>query len=208
MQKNEKMKELVLTGLFVAITIIMAFSPLGYIPIGVIRATIVQIPVIIGALFCGPKKGAFLGTVFGLTSCIGSTVMPSLTAFIFSPIVAATQIGPMGAVYSTLICFGPRILVGIIPYFVYKGMTGTCKSPMPRFAVSGVVGSLVNTILVMGLIVVLYRDAYAQSMGVSAGALLGIIATTICVNGLAEAIISGIVVSALGTVLFKIKPIR
>ena len=56
MQHKDIMKELVLTGLFAAIIFIMAFSPLGYIPLGVIRATIVQIPVIIGALFCVTKK--------------------------------------------------------------------------------------------------------------------------------------------------------
>ena len=56
--KNEKTYELVLTALFTAIIIIMAFTPLGYIPLVVINATIIHIPVILGALFLGPKKGA------------------------------------------------------------------------------------------------------------------------------------------------------
>lgn len=202
------MKELVLTGLFAAIILIMAFTPLGYIPIGVIRATIIQIPVILGALFCGPKKGAFLGFIFGFTSCMGSTVMPSITSFIFSPAVAASQIGPIGAVYSTLICFGPRILVGILPYFVYKGLSRLCKVKAVNFAVTGVAGSLTNTLLVMGLISLFYKEAYAQAMGVSATAILGIIGTTICVNGVIEAILSGFIVSAVGAVLIKIKPIQ
>ena len=208
MQSKELMKELVLTGLFVAIIFIMAFSPLGYIPLGVIRATIVQIPVIIGALFCGPKKGALLGFAFGFTSCLGSTMMPSLTAFIFSPIVAASQFGAMGAVYSTLICFGPRILVGITPVFIYKVLEKVCKVKQIRFAIAGVVGSLTNTILVMGGIFLFYRDAYAEALGVSGTTILGIIGTTICVNGVIEAILSGVIVSAVGTVLIRIKPIR
>ena len=49
--KNEKTYELVLTALFTAIIIIMAFTPLGYIPLVVINATIIHIPVILGALF-------------------------------------------------------------------------------------------------------------------------------------------------------------
>ena len=59
--RNNKTAELVLTALFAAIIIIMAFTPLGYIPLVVINATIIHIPVILGALFCGPKKGGFLG---------------------------------------------------------------------------------------------------------------------------------------------------
>lgn len=207
MQHKEIMKELVLTGLFVAIIFIMAFSPLGYIPLGVIRATIVQIPVIIGTLFCGTKKGAFLGFLFGLTSCVTGTMMPTLTSFIFSPIIAASQIGAMGAVYSTIICFGPRTLVGVLPVLAYKGLSKVCKSKTVCFAISGVIGSLTNTILVMGGIFLFYKDAYAVAMGVSATAILGIIGTTICVNGVIEAILSGVIVSAVGSVLMKIKPI-
>ena len=75
--RNQKTMELVLTSIFSAIIVIMAFTPLGYIPLVVINATIIHIPVIIGSLFCGPKKGAFLGFVFGLTSFIKNTIMPS-----------------------------------------------------------------------------------------------------------------------------------
>ncbi len=90
--RNNKTAELVLTALFAAIIIIMAFTPLGYIPLVVINATIIHIPVILGALFCGPKKGGFLGFIFGLTSFIKNTVMPtSLSAFVFSPVLAAPR---------------------------------------------------------------------------------------------------------------------
>lgn len=83
--RNNKTEELVLTALFAAIIIIMAFTPLGYIPLVVINATIIHIPVILGSLFCAPKKGGFLGFIFGLTSFIKNTVMPtSLSAFVFS----------------------------------------------------------------------------------------------------------------------------
>lgn len=91
--RNNKTAELVLTALFAAIIIIMAFTPLGYIPLVVINATIIHIPVILGSLFCGPKKGGFLGFIFGLTSFIKNTVMPtSLSAFVFSPVLAASMV--------------------------------------------------------------------------------------------------------------------
>lgn len=104
--RNNKTAELVLTALFAAIIIIMAFTPLGYIPLVVINATIIHIPVILGALFCGPKKGGFLGFIFGLTSFIKNTVMPtSLSAFVFSPVLAASMVGTSGIVKSAFICF-------------------------------------------------------------------------------------------------------
>ena len=83
--KNAKTKEIVLLALFSAIILLMAFTNLGFIPLGVINATIVHIPVIIGALFLGPKKGAFLGFLFGLTSFINNTFKAATaSAFVFS----------------------------------------------------------------------------------------------------------------------------
>ncbi|MDE6739352.1 MAG: ECF transporter S component [Lachnospiraceae bacterium] len=127
--KNEKTYELVLTALFTAIIVIMAFTPLGYIPLVVINATIIHIPVILGALFLGPKKGAFLGFVFGLTSFINNTFNPATaSAFVFSPVIAYDVVGVSGIFKSIYICFIPRILVGVIPYFVYILIRKALKS--------------------------------------------------------------------------------
>ena len=112
---NNRTYQLVLTSLFAAIIILMTITPLGYISMGIINATIIHIPVILGTLFCGPKKGGFLGFLFGLTSCIKNTVMPGPSSFVFSPILAMEVAGFTGVLRSLLICFVPRILVGILP---------------------------------------------------------------------------------------------
>ncbi len=209
MQNKKQIKELVLTALFSSIIIIMAFTPLGYIPLGIINATIIQIPVIIGALFCGPKQGAFLGFLFGFTSFLKNTITPAtLSAFVFSPVLAAGMFGTKGVLFSTFICFVPRILVGVLPYFVYKGMKKCSKWKMVNFAVAGVLGAFTNTFLVMGSIYVLYKDAYAVAQGLDPSAVLGVIAGIIGFNGVIEAILSGVIVSAIGVVLNKIKPIK
>lgn len=209
MQSKKQIKELVLTALFSAIIIIMAFTPLGYIPLGIINATIIQIPVIIGALFCGPKQGAFLGFLFGFTSFLKNTIMPAtLSAFVFSPVLAAEMFGAKGVLYSTFICFVPRILVGVLPYFIYKGMKNVSKWKTVNFAVAGVIGAFTNTFLVMGSIYVLYKDAYAVAQGIDPAAVLGVIGGIIGFNGVIEAILSGVIVSAVGVVLNKIKPVR
>lgn len=209
MKDKKEIQGMVLTSLFSAIIIIMAFTPLGYIPLGVINATIIQIPVIIGALFCGPKQGMFLGFLFGFTSFLKNTIMPAtLSAFVFSPVLAANMFGPKGVLFSSFICFVPRILVGIIPYFIYKGMKKVSKWKFLNFAVAGVVGAFTNTFLVMGSIYVLYKDAYATAQGIAPDLVLGVIGGIIGFNGVIEAVLSGIIVSAVGIVLNKIKPIR
>lgn len=209
MKTRKEITGMVLTALFSAIIIIMAFTPLGYIPLGVINATIIQIPVIIGALFCRPKQGAFLGFLFGFTSFLKNTIMPAtLSAFVFSPVLAASMFGAKGVLFSTFICFVPRILVGVLPYFVYKLMKKVSKLKSVNFAVAGVVGSFTNTILVMGSIYILYKDAYASAQGIDPAAVLGVIGGIIGFNGVIEAVLSGLIVSAVGIVLNKIKPVR
>ena len=101
----------------------------GYIPLVVINATIIHIPVILGALFLGPKKGAFLGFVFGLTSFINNTFKAATaSAFVFSPVLAYNVAGVSGIFKSIYICFVPRILVGVVPYFIYLLIRKALKS--------------------------------------------------------------------------------
>ena len=209
MKKNKEIQGMVLTALFSAIIFIMAFTPLGYIPLGVINATIIQIPVIIGALFCGPKQGAFLGFLFGFTSFLKNTIMPAtLSAFVFSPVLAAGMFGVKGIVYSTFICFVPRILVGILPYYIYKVVKKAVRWKTLNFVVAGVIGAFTNTFLVMGSIYILYKDAYATAQGIAPTAVLAVIGGIIGFNGVIEAVLSGVIVAGVGIVLNKIKPIR
>lgn len=205
---SEKTLGIVQIALFTAIIFVLAMVPgLGYIPLGVIRATTIHIPVIIGALILGPKKGALLGGAFGLTSFINNTLNPTVTSFVFSPILATEMEGALGALKSVIICFVPRILIGVVAYFVYrlirKMMKNTSTSMVVALAGAGVAGSLTNTLLVMNLIYVLFGESYATAREVSYQALYGMILAIIGTNGVPEAIVAGILVCAIGKVFFK-----
>ena len=70
----------------IAILLLMAYTPLGYLNIGPLAITFNIIPVAISAITMGPVGGAIAGAVFGLTSfgqCIGiggtSLICSSLT---------------------------------------------------------------------------------------------------------------------------------
>ena len=193
-------------SLFTAIIIIMAMVPgLGYIPLGVIRATIIHVPVIIGALVLGPEKGAILGGIFGLTSLINNTFAPTVTSFVFSPFYTMGEI--RGGVKSLIICFVPRILIGIVAYYVYKLVRKIMKnskhSMVTALALSGVAGSLTNTLLVMNLIYLFFGESYAAVKEIAYEALYGTILTVIGTNGIPEAIVSAILVTAIGRVFLK-----
>ncbi|MBQ3786325.1 MAG: ECF transporter S component [Lachnospiraceae bacterium] len=204
--------ELALTALFTAIIIIMAYTPLGYIPLVVINATVIHIPVILGALFLGPKKGAFLGFVFGFTSFLKNTLTPATaSAFVFSPVIAYQQIGVSGIFKSAFICFVPRILVGVVPCLVYalvkkfwkgKAATGT------GLALAGFSGAFTNTVLVMGGIYVLYRDAYAKATDVAAEKVIDVIMGVVTFNGVIEAALAALLIGVVGAALTVVKPIK
>jgi uncharacterized membrane protein len=83
-----------------------------------------------------------------------------------------------------------------------------CKIKTVNFAVAGVLGAFVNTVLVMGSILILYKDAYANAYEMDPSAVLAAIGGVISFNGVIEAIVSGVIVSAVGLVLNKMKPIK
>ncbi len=192
-------------ALFAALIVLMAFTPfLGYIPLGFTRATIIHIPVIIGSLLLGPKRGAGLGFIFGLTSFINNTINPTVTSFVFTPFYSLGDYS--GGVGSLIICFVPRILVGILPFYVYRWIQRLQKDRQVSavgLALAGVSGALVNTLLVMNLIFVFFRDAYASANGVAASAVYGFILSVIGINGIPEAIVAGILTVLIGKVLMN-----
>lgn len=204
--KRSQTLGMVQVALFAALIIIMAFTPfLGYIPLGFTRATIIHVPVIIGSVLLGPKKGAVLGGIFGLTSFINNTMNPTVTSFVFTPFYSLGEM--QGGIGSIIICFIPRILVGVVPYFVFKALYKNMKSKNSGMVVSlgaaGLVGSLINTLLVMNLIFVFFRDAYAAANGVAENAVYGFILSIIAMNGIPEAIVAAVIVAVVGKTLLK-----
>ena len=64
---------------------------------------------------------------------------------------------------------------------------------------------VVNTGLVMSLIYFLFKDAYATMKEVPVDAVAGVIMGVVLTNGVAEAIIAGVLVSVIGKVLLNLK---
>lgn len=84
-QSRKKTKFLVLLTMFCSIQVVLMLTPLGYIPLGPVRATTMHIPVILAGILLGVKGGAITGLVFGLSSVIINTITPTITSFVFTP---------------------------------------------------------------------------------------------------------------------------
>ena len=188
--KKLEVRKMAIIGVLSAISIMLSMTPLGFIPIGPTSATIMHIPVIIGAVLEGPVVGIIVGFIFGATSLIRNLTMPTITSF---------------ALINPLVSILPRVLIGIVAYYFYKMAVKLIKNTFISGWITGVIGSLVNTIGVLGMIYILYGVRYANALGESASAAKTLILTLIATNGIPEAIVGGFVVSAVCVVFNKRK---
>ena len=97
-------RRMTIVGVLGAISIVLGMTPLGFIPVGPTRATIMHIPVIIGAIMEGPIVGGLIGLIFGLFSMFQAITNPTPVSFVF---------------LNPLVSLVPRILIGIVSYYIY-----------------------------------------------------------------------------------------
>ncbi|MBR5873069.1 MAG: ECF transporter S component [Oscillospiraceae bacterium] len=202
MIKSQKTSDMVKMALFIALIILLSVTPLGYIPLGAINATTIQMPVIIGAVLFGWKKGAVLGGVFGLTSLLKNTIQPNLTSFVFSPFVPVFG-EESGSLWAIIISLVPRMMIGVTAAFVFSLLTKFNVNKTLSSAAAGFFGSLANTVLVMGGIYLFFGESYSAAKEIAYNALMATVAATITGAGITEAIVSAVVCGAVCTALIK-----
>lgn len=199
-QRTRQVQSLAILAMFTAIIFLLTFTPLGLIDLPVIKATVLHVPVIIGSILLGPRKGAFLGGMFGLSSLIKNTLVPGLSSFVFSPLIPVPGLD-RGSLWALFICFVPRILVGVSPWLVYalcRHLPGKRNAGVQTVSLvlAAIVGALTNTALVMGSIGVIFTEAYAAAQGIPADAITGFILGIVAANGIPEAIVAAVVTPA------------
>ena len=200
--KKKAILTLVQLALLTGIELIFAFTPLGSLPIGPIVATLAHIPVIIAAVVLGYGPGIYMGFLFGFLSFIvNSFVYPTATSFVFTPIVSG-GIMP-GSFLSLVICFVPRIMLGVVSTALYRLVSRWDKKMIAAAVVAALGGSLAHTALVLGGIYVFFGEAYAATIGQPFTILLGLIMSVVVTNGLPEAAIAAVVAAALVRPLSK-----
>ena len=194
---------LVSVALMAAIVVVLANTPLGMIQLPIVKATTVHIPVIIGAILFGPTAGAILGFVFGMCSLISNTMAPTLLSFAFSPFMSTT--GILGAIKAIWISVGCRILIGVVAGWVWILLKKIKLNQIASLAITGFIGSMVNTITVMGSIYFLFAKQYAEAKEVAVTAVWGLVMGTVTASGIPEAIAAAVLVAIVTKVLLRIR---
>lgn len=189
-------------ALMMAIIIVLANTPLGMIQLPIIKATTVHIPVIIGAIVLGPLAGAILGATFGVCSLLSNTFAPTLLSFAFSPFLSTT--GLAGCIKAIWVSVGCRILIGVVAGWLWIFLKKCKCNANIAIALTGFIGSMTNTIFVMGSIYLLFAKQYAEAKDVAVTAVFGLIMTTVTASGIPEAIAAAILVFAIGKVVLKV----
>jgi len=193
-------------AMFCGVLLVMGMTGIGFIPLPVIKATTMHIPVIIGAVLLGPGAGAVLGGLFGLCSMWVNTTSPGLLSFAFSPFM--TTEGLPGVVKSLWIALGCRMLFGAIAGWLWKGMKKLLRSDVAALPVTAAVSTLCHTFLVMGSIYFLLAQQYAEAKNVAVTAVFGLVMGTVTAAGIPEAIAAAILVTVIGKALLKIAAAR
>lgn len=155
-------RRIVVAGVLSAIAILLGVTGLGFIPVPTAAgsATIMHLPAVIGGVIEGPIVGGIIGLIFGITSFLHGGV-----AWFKDPLVSIL----------------PRIFIGIVSYYVYVGLRRMHVPMVVNLAITGFLGSVTNTVLVLFMVFVRFHVG------------LGTLGTVALVNGTPEAIVSAII---------------
>ncbi len=196
---------LVLLALFVAIEIFLNVTGIGLIPLPLIKASTLHIPVIVGAVLMGPLAGGVLGGVFGLCSIWSNSTAPTALSFAFSPFLATSA---AGAVKTIWIAFGCRVLIGVVAGWLWIILKKLRVNDLVALPVVGVAGALTNTGLVMTSIYLLLSPEFAAAKNIAMEAVMGAVMAIVAANGVPEAIAAAVLVTAIGKALLQMNRVR
>ena len=193
MKQNQRQKHtltMVQMAVLIAIMLVLEVTGLGMIRIGTLEMTILQFPVIVGAILMGPAAGAGLGLVFGLISfweCFGKSAF------------GTTLLG-IQPVYTFLTCVPTRVLMGFLCGLIYKGLQIVFNghqnnNPVMKtvpYVVASLAGALLNTVFFMGVLVLCFgKTEYIQGFVAMSGAnnMFIFVCWFVGIQGLVEALL-------------------
>jgi uncharacterized membrane protein len=169
---QDRTRRIAVIGSLGAISVLLGITRWGFIPwFGGVSLTIMHVPVIIGAILEGPVAGLLIGLIFGIFSMLQAAIAPTspADAWFTNPLLAVL----------------PRLFIGPVAYLVWKALQ---RIPAVGLIVAGIVGSLSNTLLVLGVIGLLGYLPWAVLGGI------------VLANGLPEAAASAVLTLAIVSV--------
>ena len=197
-KRNYSLQWMTGTALMIAVTLVLASTPLGRITLPFLTATTVHIPVIIATLTLGLRAGMLTGLVFGVHSLISNLTGASFFAPFF--------INPLVSVLPRMVFPAAVYLIAL----VVKRLTAQFdKRHAAAYVLASALGTAVHTLLVMGMIALLYADRIAQMLSggaavpeaISANGVGAGIAVLGAANALPEMIVAAVIAPVISMAL-------
>ena len=189
--KRQRTFQMVLSAMFIAMIILQSFVPfLGNIPLVALNITIIHITVIVGGIVLGPKVGFLLGFTWGVCSLLVAYTSANILSF-------------MIFLYS-LISILPRLLMGGLVALFYHKVTKLIASDRLRMAVTGFLGSIMNTVFVLSSIFLLMGNQYAELKGKTVAELPLFLMSVVMTNGVPEALAATVATPIIASILVTI----
>lgn len=172
--KTTKMAQL---AILIAIVLIMAFTPLGYLKTAGLEISLLTIPVAVGAMVLGPAEGAVLGAVFGLTSfyqCFGISFLGT----------GLLNINPF---LTFLVCVPTRILMGYLGGLCFKLLQKADKHNTICYFIGGFLTAFLNTLFFMTTLMLFFGNSeFIQSFNANGSNILIFVCLFVGINGVVE----------------------
>lgn len=179
MKERSRVRYIVRLAVLVAILLLLEVTGLGYLPVSALTLTIMQIPVVVGAIVLGPTAGTVLGTVFGLTSffqCFGKNAFG----------VALMSINPF---LTFVVCVVPRVLMGFLCGVIFKALAKKDRTKWVSYGVASLSGAVLNTVFFMVALMLCFgQTEYIQNM-MGGMNIIPFVIAFVGLQGLVEAII-------------------
>lgn len=133
--------DLAVAGVFGALAIVLAFTPLGMIPVPnpTEAATSLHLPAIVAGILAGPAVGGLVGLVLAISSW-----------YLYNASFMTFAGGNLAV--ALLAAFVPRVLIGVVAYYAYRPLR---RWPVLACIAAGLAGTLINSIGVLGILIAL-----------------------------------------------------
>lgn len=175
--RSTKTMKMAQMAILIAIVLIMAFTPLGYLRTAGLEISLITIPVAIAAMVMGPTAGAVTGTIFGLTSFYQCFGMSAFGAMLLN-------INPL---LTFLVCVPTRMLEGYLTGLIFPYLLKIDKTKTVSFFFGGFLTAVLNTILFVGLLMMCFWNTeYIQSLNATGVNVMLFCAAFVGINGVVE----------------------
>ena len=178
---NKNTRELVQTAIFVALILLLGLTPICMIPLGFINLSLLGIPVVIGTLLLGLRRGLLLGLCFGAVSAMKAFGLFGAPSTLVATLMAQSPVLAM------IMTFLPRLLVPVTTQLCYRAASRRMKLRR-AVAIAAAAGSLTNTVFYLGLMLLFYCI-----MGIDSAKVLALIGGTGLIAGSAEAVVNALI---------------